>query len=154
MKHLLLLCLLITIAAAQFCPVCVQQGRKSCVYQGGSTCTLMGWTPYYDEDGVWHNENPNVTTTHWSCSNGHTWITRDGRGHVGEPDCIDSMVQIPAADSIMDSAELVSNDTMVITADTLSLHYHIDTFVVPTTRYRMGKNFWTRLKWLFTGEME
>ncbi len=55
------------------CPECVKEGKKSCVYIGTSTTTLLAWTPYYDEDGGYHNENPNRITTQYSCSNGHRW---------------------------------------------------------------------------------
>jgi hypothetical protein len=55
------------------CKECQESGRTSRVYPGLSTRTMMGWQPYYDEAGVLHNEDPNKTTTHYSCSNGHKW---------------------------------------------------------------------------------
>lgn len=55
------------------CPECQKEGKKSKVYQGMSTTTLLGWIPYWDEEGKYHNDNPNTTTTEYSCSNGHRW---------------------------------------------------------------------------------
>jgi len=34
---------------------------------------MMGYTPYYDEGGKYHNNNPNTITKVYHCSNGHTW---------------------------------------------------------------------------------
>jgi len=31
----------------------------------------MAWTPYYDEDGAYHNDDPNIHTTCYKCSEGH-----------------------------------------------------------------------------------
>jgi len=58
------------------CPECKKQGLKSCVYEGISTTTCIGYTAYYDESGFYHNHDPNVTTTEYRCSNGHTWVER------------------------------------------------------------------------------
>lgn len=55
------------------CPVCVSEGRRSTVQVGISTATLMSGSTYYDEDGRYHNHDPNYTTTGYSCSNGHEW---------------------------------------------------------------------------------
>ena len=54
------------------CKECEKQGLKSKVYPGTSWCTCLAWQPYYDEDGKYHNKNPNTTTTTYRCSNGHT----------------------------------------------------------------------------------
>lgn len=53
------------------CPVCVEQGLKSKLYGGGGSRTLMSWQPYHDEDGTYHNHDPNRGTYHYECSNGH-----------------------------------------------------------------------------------
>jgi hypothetical protein len=58
------------------CPECVQNNQKSRVAVGGSTRTLLGFTPFYDEDGNYHNHDPNTTSTQYSCSNGHTWVEK------------------------------------------------------------------------------
>ena len=60
------------------CPECQAEGIRSCVNVGRSMTTLMGWSPYYDEDGNYHSDNPNITTTEYSCSNGHKWTERRG----------------------------------------------------------------------------
>ena len=53
------------------CPVCQEQNLKSRVTGGPGMTTLMGYFPYYDEDGKYHDHDPNTTTTHYNCSNGH-----------------------------------------------------------------------------------
>lgn len=55
------------------CQQCVEMGQKSQVYLGISSSTLMGWTPYFDEDGQYHSHDPNWTTTGYRCSEGHNW---------------------------------------------------------------------------------
>ena len=55
------------------CTTCVSEGRESRVYPGMSTRTLAAWQPFYDEAGVLHNDDPNKTTTEYTCSNGHKW---------------------------------------------------------------------------------
>ena len=55
------------------CKQCKEAGRTSRVYPGASRRTLVAWQPYYDEAGILHNKDPNKTTTHYSCSNGHEW---------------------------------------------------------------------------------
>ena len=57
------------------CPECVKLEQKSIVYPGLTVVTAMGWTPYYDEDGQYHNHDPNWRTTGFRCSEGHTWQT-------------------------------------------------------------------------------
>lgn len=53
------------------CPECVASNQASRVYRKGCTKALMGWSPYYDEDGKYHSHDGNVTTAGFSCSNGH-----------------------------------------------------------------------------------
>jgi hypothetical protein len=60
------------------CPECSVEGRKSKVYPGLSTVTLMASAPYYDEDGEYHDHDPNITTTRFACSNGHDWQEKKG----------------------------------------------------------------------------
>lgn len=57
------------------CPICIAEGEASCVTLGMSFTTCMGWTTgYYNEKGNWVvNNDPNKTTTEYSCSNGHRW---------------------------------------------------------------------------------
>lgn len=55
------------------CEQCKKEGRKSRVFPGASECTLMMYMRFYDEDGREHLHDPNVTTTYYSCSNGHSW---------------------------------------------------------------------------------
>lgn len=65
-----------------FCPECQKEEKKSMVYVGASTTTLLGFTPYYDEDGVYQHNDPNITTTNYSCSGGHTWTERKRGGEI------------------------------------------------------------------------
>ena len=58
------------------CPQCKEAGLKSEVYPGAGRTTLMGWQPYYDEEGKYHSHDPNTTTIHFQCSNGHSWIEK------------------------------------------------------------------------------
>jgi hypothetical protein len=55
------------------CSECKKVGKKSKVYSGASSSTLMHCQPFYDEDGKYHNHDMNITTTNYSCSNGHSW---------------------------------------------------------------------------------
>lgn len=62
------------------CPICTKKGFKSYVYVGGSMSTLMYAQPYYDEEGNFHCDDPNTTTTSYSCSKGHKWRVASCRG--------------------------------------------------------------------------
>ena len=55
------------------CPECQKEGKKSKVYHQGYSATSMGYTPYYDENGKYHNHDPNATEAGYKCSNGHLW---------------------------------------------------------------------------------
>ena len=59
------------------CPECAKEGKTSCVYPGGSTSTLLMYSHFFDEQGREHFHDPNWTTTHYSCSNGHRWTEED-----------------------------------------------------------------------------
>ena len=60
------------------CPECKKQGLKSFVYPGMIMTTCMYYTPFYDEEGKYHHHDSNITTTHFSCSNGHNWSEKSG----------------------------------------------------------------------------
>lgn len=55
------------------CPECEQNGDVSKLFAVGETKTMLGWNPYYDEEGVYHAHDPNRTTVHYRCSNGHSF---------------------------------------------------------------------------------
>lgn len=59
------------------CPECIEGGVKSRVFTNGSSTTLMGHSPYYDEDGRYHNHDPNIRQSSYRCSNGHAWSQED-----------------------------------------------------------------------------
>lgn len=65
------------------CPICQRMGVKSKVYVGGSYRTLIGWEIYYDENGVLHDEDPNITSTSYTCSNGHHFSSEETYGKNG-----------------------------------------------------------------------
>lgn len=72
------------IAGQYFCPVCQEKGLKSRAYYKYSTRTLMGWETYWDEEGNYHSEDPNHTTSYFYCSLGHEWHEVDyGAGKTG-----------------------------------------------------------------------
>jgi hypothetical protein len=58
------------------CPICKEKDLKSKVYSKGSSTTLMGYSSYYDEEGVYHNHDPNTHTSYYNCSEGHEWIEK------------------------------------------------------------------------------
>lgn len=62
------------------CPECAANGQTSKVYVGHSTATLMASVPFYDEDGNYHHNDPNIYTTRYSCSNGHKFSKSIGGG--------------------------------------------------------------------------
>lgn len=55
------------------CPTCRAENRKSKVYPGACSSTLLGFTPFYDEEGRYHYHNPNTSNCSFQCSNGHQW---------------------------------------------------------------------------------
>ena len=55
------------------CPECVKDGERSIVRDLGGSTTLLGWSPFWDEDGVHHSHDPNRHSNQYSCSRGHTW---------------------------------------------------------------------------------
>jgi hypothetical protein len=56
------------------CPWCVAEGERSRLTPQGSARTLMGWSPYYDEDGKYHTHDPNNASPLYLCSRGHRWV--------------------------------------------------------------------------------
>ena len=68
------------------CPICVDQGTRSRVTPGDRFTTLMGHSPYYDEDGQYHIHDPNTVTVEYGCSHGHRWEEKP-RMVCGAPDC-------------------------------------------------------------------
>lgn len=58
------------------CSQCVEDGEKSTVTSLGGSVTLLGWSPYYDEDGKHHAHDPNKHTSAYRCSRSHAWVER------------------------------------------------------------------------------
>jgi len=55
------------------CVECVAEGKRSKVNIGMTTVTAAGIHSFYDEDGNIHVHDPNIRSTQYSCSEGHTW---------------------------------------------------------------------------------
>lgn len=53
------------------CEECKKLGLKSSIREGMSWATCMGSFPYYDEQGTYHDHDPNNTEHFFRCSNGH-----------------------------------------------------------------------------------
>jgi hypothetical protein len=60
------------------CCECEAAGLRSRVYVAASIRTAVGWRSYYDEDGNFVDNDPNVTATSYVCTNGHKWKAFDG----------------------------------------------------------------------------
>jgi hypothetical protein len=56
-----------------FCPACQRLNQKSRVYSEGGSSTLLYNAPYYDENGKYHNHDPNWYNTSYHCSEGHSF---------------------------------------------------------------------------------
>ena len=64
------------------CNYCKNEGLRSKVYIGTVSVTTMGWQPYYDEDGNFVSEDPNIMTQEYSCSNKHCWEVKTQYGKM------------------------------------------------------------------------
>ena len=73
------------------CPVCKEAGLKSTVTEGGTSETLVGYFPFYDEEGKHHDHNDNCRITSFKCSRGHRFSHRPQRtcwcGWKGKEEC-------------------------------------------------------------------
>jgi hypothetical protein len=61
------------------CPECIAAGTPSRVYTDGCSRTLLAYRRYYDEDGVYHDHDPNTVTEYFYCSNKHVWQVKGKR---------------------------------------------------------------------------
>lgn len=55
------------------CQQCKDAKATSKVHAGSSMITNAGYSAYYDEKGHHHRHDSNITTTDYTCSNGHSW---------------------------------------------------------------------------------
>lgn len=55
------------------CKQCEVEAKTSVIYRGLAVSTLMAGQEFYDEEGRWHNHDPNITTQSYRCSQGHSW---------------------------------------------------------------------------------
>lgn len=56
------------------CPECVEAGERSTVTVGPRSSTLMAGWAFFDEEGHFHDHDPNKVTVTFSCSRGHRWV--------------------------------------------------------------------------------
>ena len=77
------------------CPECVKLGMKSVLHASGGITTLMCGQYFYDEDGVYHSHDPNLTTTEWHCSQGHQGYKREKKA-CPAPNCIKGSIEFIA----------------------------------------------------------
>jgi len=61
------------------CPECKKLGLKSKIFIGLSYTTALNGSQFFDEEGRFHDHDPNTTTTSYSCSNGHSWIVKSNK---------------------------------------------------------------------------
>lgn len=66
------------------CEQCKKEGKTSTVHLQSSSSTLLAFTPYYDEKGVYHSHDPNTHTMQYQCSNGH-FFTEESKAKC--PNC-------------------------------------------------------------------
>jgi hypothetical protein len=64
---------------AVICPVCKDAGLQSTVRDGGTSETLVGYMPFYDENGKRHVHDDNCRITGYWCSRGHEFSHREQR---------------------------------------------------------------------------
>lgn len=59
------------------CVECKNQNVKSKVFIADVIYDLqIAQERFFDEEGVWHCHDKNPTKTHYTCSNGHSWVTQ------------------------------------------------------------------------------
>jgi len=58
------------------CSECEESNQVSKVYMQGGSTTLMAYTTYWDEEGIYHDHDPNTHTRSYTCSNGHSWTIK------------------------------------------------------------------------------
>lgn len=63
------------------CEECSKEGKTSNVYVESCSSTLLYSPPFYDEQGRYHDHDPNTVTTLYHCSNGHNFA------HRSKPKC-------------------------------------------------------------------
>lgn len=72
------------------CPECIKQGLRSRVKPDLTPkirhAVYIIVKTYWDEDGVYHSHDPEITTTHYLCSNGHEF-SKTRQNPCGAPGC-------------------------------------------------------------------
>ncbi len=68
------------------CPKCVESGEKSSVYYRSGSTTLVAFSPFYDEDGEYHNHDTNKRVSNYGCSQGH-WFSITNPNNCPNPKC-------------------------------------------------------------------
>ena len=60
------------------CHYCMLESKRSTLRSHGGSSTLMAAQRYWDEDGILHVHDRNITTTGYECSNGHLYSEKTG----------------------------------------------------------------------------
>lgn len=55
------------------CPECVEEGKKSCVMICYLHAGYRHDTPFYDEDGTYHDHDASNETQYYRCTREHDW---------------------------------------------------------------------------------
>lgn len=68
------------------CPQCVVEEKESRIEcRGFGTSTLLGFSSYYDEKGIYHSHDPNKGSYPLRCTNGHNlWLIELPRCPAGD----------------------------------------------------------------------
>jgi hypothetical protein len=113
----------------KFCPVCKLLGLKSVIIEGMTTSTAMGTISYFDEDGKYHYDNPNIYTTNYRCSLGHEWqeSTRNGTTVVFITSSTTAKVAAvyPIEDVIITASIYSKIESVALSSETISSEIYV-----------------------------
>jgi hypothetical protein len=70
------------------CPICSEEGEKSRLTAVGGRSTNLEWEKFFDEEGKYHQHDPNTVIHLFKCSNGHEIevLSKTGCGACGKED--------------------------------------------------------------------
>jgi hypothetical protein len=70
------------------CEKCKEEGKRSTVSRDfGTISTDMAFYPDWDEEGVYHYHDGNISTSSFRCSNEHRFTVRQHGSICGAPGC-------------------------------------------------------------------
>jgi hypothetical protein len=59
------------------CEKCKEQGKTSTIFITGSLQRPFPHQAHYNEEGVYHDHDPNKYPQGFECSNNHIWVTEN-----------------------------------------------------------------------------